>query len=208
LFASPGFDAFISYRVSTDSDLARKLFDRLSVPTKEQPSPRPYLDQICLTPGAPWEDGFVHGILASQVFVPILSCHGEGRGSVGLMARLAPAAVDNVLLEWEIALELHMQGRIKAIFPILAGPVQDRMFAAFPFAEINALPQTVSEGTRKRLLSALQSAHVKGSAMAGKRTVQEIVQGIAKFQGCMLSHYGLVDNAVDYAVQRAREVME
>ena len=99
--ASAGYDLFLSYRVATEKDLAGRLHDRVLANSTEshQRAPRVNLDRECLEAGRPFEDGFVAGLLASRVFVPLVSWSEAGRGSVGQLAALtAESPADNVLL--------------------------------------------------------------------------------------------------------------
>ena len=62
-------------------------------------------DKVRLVDGERWDDGFVQGLARSTVFVPLIS-----RGATEPMTRIAADAVDNVLLEWNLALRLHEMG--------------------------------------------------------------------------------------------------
>jgi hypothetical protein len=97
---APFFHVMISYRVSTEHQLARNLFDRLLLNSfKRIPmagmSPWPhgfeekrpgdanvFLDQVCLKSGENWKHseeggGFVGALLKSLIFVPLLSWRVE-----------------------------------------------------------------------------------------------------------------------------------
>jgi hypothetical protein len=97
--ANPFFHVIISYRVSTENNLARKMFDRLifnsynRIPaTDNNPWPdefcsdhqreghaRVFLDQVCLKAGETWGagGGYVGALMKSFVFVPLLSWNVE-----------------------------------------------------------------------------------------------------------------------------------
>merc|ERR1740117_1910425 len=77
---------FISYRVASDRQLARRLYGLLSDMTLEDTDQklRVYLDQTRLEDGQRWDSGFMDGLANSWVFVPIVSV-----GSVGPMRNLA-----------------------------------------------------------------------------------------------------------------------
>ena len=81
----------------------------MTQPQNQQPL-KIYLDVAKLKDGARWDTGFMDGITASQIVVPIVSV-----GALAPMAALAQddgsttAAtdrVDNVLMEWLATLEL------------------------------------------------------------------------------------------------------
>ena len=155
----PFFHVMISYRVSTEAQLARNMFDRLLLNSfkripevglsqwpdgfsyeKQRPGhANVFLDQVCLKTGENWKSseeggGFVGALLKSLIFVPLLSWRVETEnqddlkmkfmGSIGeMVARYSGAlgafvhpspverpfcdAVDNVLLELILAMELH-----------------------------------------------------------------------------------------------------
>ena len=87
---------FISYRVASDRELARRLYDELSALTIEETGQklRVYLDQQRLEDGQRWDSGFMEGLAKSWVFVPIVSV-----GSVRPMLELDAGSdwCDNVL---------------------------------------------------------------------------------------------------------------
>ena len=109
---------FISYRKASDKNLARKIYENLHDKILENGSKmRVYFDEQSLEDGQSWEDGFIQGLSRSWVFVPIVSVE-----SLQEMVRKAEdqEECDDVLMEWFVAIELHLRGRIKAVFPIMA----------------------------------------------------------------------------------------
>mmetsp|Transcript_23305 Transcript_23305/g.39489 ORF Transcript_23305/g.39489 Transcript_23305/m.39489 type:complete len:220 (+) Transcript_23305:92-751(+) len=50
------YDCFISYRVSTDLDVAETIYNFL-----KEKNIQPFWDKKCLTPGLPWKQGFMQG---------------------------------------------------------------------------------------------------------------------------------------------------
>ena len=75
---------------------------------------------MCLKDGERWDTGFMTGLSASWIIVPIVSS-----GSLEPMNQLfqedgTPSDwCDNVLLEWIAALELYSSKQVKAIMPII-----------------------------------------------------------------------------------------
>jgi serine/threonine protein kinase len=119
---APRFDAFVSYRVASDKDARAALVAAL-----EARGLRVWSDaQLALASvGDPWRDPFCDALAASRVFVPIVS-----RGAVNAGAELparhwpslrANSALDNVLLEHRLALELGEHGLCEAVVPVLLG---------------------------------------------------------------------------------------
>ena len=112
------YHVFISYRVQTEKKLAKAIFDKLSGMTLVESGQklRVYLDSERLEDGERWDSGFMDGLSASWIVVPILSS-----GSLGPMADLAGSeSCDNCLLEWIAALELFGRRGVKAVMPIIA----------------------------------------------------------------------------------------
>ena len=120
---STDFHVFISYRVATEAALAKQLYEKLSSKTLAETGQklRVYLDQICLEDGERWDAGFMQGLGASWIAVPIVSA-----GSLGPMAALFDEdgeptdSCDNVLLEWTAMLELYNRAELMAVMPIIA----------------------------------------------------------------------------------------
>eukprot|EP01047_Picozoa_sp_COSAG01_P089734 COSAG01_NODE_21760_length_886_cov_1.174079_1_plen_206_part_10 len=69
------FHVFISYRVASEATFAKALYDALSdmTLTATQQKLRVYLDQVRLEDGARWDVGFMSGLSASWIAVPIVS---------------------------------------------------------------------------------------------------------------------------------------
>ena len=192
---------FISYRVASDRELARRLHDSLSELTIEETGQklRVYLDATRLEDGQRWDTGFMEGLSKSWVFVPIVSV-----GCVEPMMGLSDGEkdwCDNVLLEWTAALELHQRGAIKAVLPVLSG--QDNFFsdAQAAFGGVSALPGRVSAATMEQVAMHLQE-HTDDGSIEGLRelvqqatgeaepTIKNIVSGLLKFQGIKVSASG------------------
>eukprot|EP01051_Picozoa_sp_SAG22_P008912 SAG22_NODE_708_length_7748_cov_3.772650_2_plen_787_part_00 len=112
------YGGFISYRVRADAALALALHGAASQEAGPG-GPVVYLDRVALVDGARWDRGFLGGLGRTDVFVPLVT-----------LAALEPLfeigestcdRVDNVLLEYTVAIALFNAGRLKAIMPVLAG---------------------------------------------------------------------------------------
>ena len=67
--------------------------------------------------GISWEEGFCDGLVRSRIFIPLLS-----RGGLHNFTKLqADSNCDNVLLEYNLALELRERGLVEFIYPIMIG---------------------------------------------------------------------------------------
>merc|ERR1711969_212677 len=191
---------FISYRVASDRELARRLYDELSAVTIEETGQklRVYLDQERLEDGQRWDSGFMEGLAKSWVFVPIVSV-----GSVRPMTQLSDESdwCDNVLLEWTAALELHQRGRVKSVLPLLASQGDFFADAQDGFGGISALSTHVSAATMEQVTMHLQET-TGDRSVAGlgellqqasgqpEPTVQAVVQSLLKFQGIKVTESG------------------
>ena len=191
---------FISYRVASDRELARRLHDSLSALTIEETGQkmRVYLDATRLEDGQRWDTGFMEGLSKSWVFLPIVSA-----GCVQPMMGLSDVEdwCDNVLLEWTAALELHQRGTIKAVLPLLAGQGSFFSDAEAAFGGVSALPSTVSVATMEQVAMHLQD-HTDDGSIEGLQelvqqatgepepTIRNIVSALLKFQGIKVTASG------------------
>jgi hypothetical protein len=189
---------FISYRVASDRDLARRLYDALSAITLDETGQklRVYLDQTRLEDGQRWDSGFMEGLSRSWVFVPIVSM-----GSVQPMMGLDDGEdwCDNVLLEWTAALELHQRGIVKAVLPVIQGSFFSDAQAAF--GGLSGLPAHASAATMEQVVTHLKDI-TDDSSTEGLRelvqqasgqpepTIQGVVNSLLKFQGIKVTESG------------------
>ena len=69
------YHVFISYRVASERDFAKALFDALSEVIIESTGQRlrVYLDQVRLEMGERWDVGFIQGLRSSWIVVPVIS---------------------------------------------------------------------------------------------------------------------------------------
>ena len=112
----PEFDVFISYRVASDKEHAKTLYELLTAA-----GIKVWWDAKCLQPGVPWEDGFCDGLVKSGIFLPLLSRGAinhatSARQSFPLLTE--DSACDNVLLEYRLALELREMGLVSKVIPL------------------------------------------------------------------------------------------
>ena len=205
---------FLSYRVATEKRVAKSLWEKAQLPecTRALPHalrPRVFLDQKCLVTGAPWEEGFTTALSSSMVFVPLVSWHAaEGRdaarGSVASLVALRPGGkdwCDNVLFEWELALELlACEGApLSCIMPVLVGDCDERGFRDYfdcgqDMAQLSSAPGG-SPKTKERVVKAMEAMGHAPSAELATRSVREVVQQLLRLQGVKLE--GPVEKELD-----------
>lgn len=121
---------FISYRVKTDQDIARKLCQSLQKCFLEwdqvsQVQVKCFWDAQDITNASDWKETFLYALDHCLVFVPIVS-----EATLAPFKRISVTDVspDNVLLEYEVANQLAKDGKL-VIFPILIGGTDRGMFA-------------------------------------------------------------------------------
>jgi hypothetical protein len=135
----------------------------------------------------------MEGLATTWVFLPILSC-----GALAPMMQLSPQEdwVDNVLLEWSAALELHQRGRVSSILPLLVGDDSGDFFAdaAAAFGGTAALPTHTPTATLERATTHLQDTTsdpsldnlrelVAKATGSSEISVQAVVNSVLKYQG-------------------------
>ena len=225
--------------MSSDSELVEKLYDKI---TKEHPTMKVFLDKRELVLGEAWGQGFADAITHSRVVVLVMSrgtfscSHGKTCAKCpNNVARLEqnPDAEDNVILEYDLALEMFEMGRIKRIVPLLVGDLEDdsrlgKMYLDFfnqfrPCLCWDAIPDKKASVIQKRachMLSKVPELKVQLDAskdrnLANKklregipsllrgRTVKQTLHAITCMQGIKL--VGLPDSTISEACKRLGE---
>ena len=233
------WDLFISYRVTSDADLVEKLYDKI---TKEHPTMKVFLDKRELVLGEAWGQGFADAITHSRVVALVMSrgtfsCpHGKTCDNCPHnIARLQrnPDAEDNVILEYDLALDMFDMGRIKRIVPLLVGDLHDHehlgaMYHDFfdkfkPCLSWDAVPDRKASTIQKRachMLSKFPELKLQLDATKDKnlkhkklregipsllrgRTVRQTLTAITSMQGIKL--VGLPDSTISEACKRLGE---
>ncbi len=141
------YDVFLSYRWNDfDSPLTLGLFDRFSLfnITSLQRAVEVFLDRMRLQDGRNFRDDFGKSLAYSTVVVPIISYEALLR-----MMKHDPTTVDNVLVEWILALccEAEMINREnKRIFPVMMGKMDMNIGRRkrLDFREFDQLPSKLN----------------------------------------------------------------
>ena len=145
------YDAFLSYRVWCDADVVEKVYWILT-----SKGLRVFWDKQCLVPGAPWEDGFVQGLKRSRHVVAFVS----EQAVMGIADGTAAQQPDNVLKEWELAVDKLTTGQRTYIVPVLLGRYVSvakggealQKFGAFGEFNSNSWPAAHSTTCRTRTI--------------------------------------------------------
>ncbi|KAJ3033193.1 hypothetical protein HDV00_006663 [Rhizophlyctis rosea] len=149
---------FLSHRVATDRFTAKELAWLLS----EEGNVHCYVDEYCLTPGKKWEEGFMEGLYHSQVV--LLLCSEAGLERV----KGADKVKDNMLLEWEHALDLQDAGT-HTVVPLFIGTTDANTNAHYDFKayDTSAYPDEM---------------HCHQDSPK-KRTIKQTIQSVFDLQG-------------------------
>ena len=198
---------FLSYRVFSDADLARTLFERLTDEGIDV-----WWDKECLPKGKSWEEGFADGLFGSALFVPILS-----KAALAPFAGLdAQAGCDNVFLEHRLALEMLARGRIKRIFPIFVGERREDSSQQPSFGDAN--PGKILPSCKDVLVPAVErkvTEHLRRKRYRRQRLVEEqgahattvgaVVRALTQNQGELLS--GTQEAAIERLVASVQRMV-
>ena len=180
------YDVFLSYRVDSDSDHVAMLYEALCARELTV-----WLDRECLLPGQPWEEGFCEGLINSATFVCLLS-----RGAINHPTKpwqcfskmTETSKCDNVLLEWNMALELRQRGMIDGIFPIFIGDRDAEGCYGDYFAggcHPSNLPGIAVAAVAEKLQLHLDTQGL-GAVYVEQATVKGVVEMISAHQGGFL----------------------
>jgi hypothetical protein len=93
------------------------LFEIVSSTSSKHAAPEVFWDKVRLEDDKPWEKSFVEALGSSRIFVPVL-CANTLASFVDHQG-----IIDDLLLEFMLALELFRAGRILAIIPVVYGEI-------------------------------------------------------------------------------------
>lgn len=197
----PEFDVFISYRVRSDAEHAKLVYDKLT-----DAGYKVWLDQVSLLKGDSWIEGFCDGLIKSRIFIPIISkssINSESAKQSNFAELKADSKVDNVLLEYWLALELQHRGFVDKIYPLLVGTKgldenDDTKEVYGNFFKENGVPNLEDEVVVKEvedLLGVQLERMCLGSAILNSLSVGTILTTILKNQGRLIE--GEIDTAFD-----------
>jgi len=183
--------------VKSDKDLALKLFYALSAETKEDGEAfRPFLDVECLNDGEEWEAGFLNGLQSAAVILCLVSEDGI-KGIEG-----AHQWQDNVLLEYEYALDKHEKDTA-ALLPLMVGKNVDgglyKAFGTFGVSQYSeakhASPKTTRGSVRGTMETFFKIQGIKTDPNSLSDRVRDITEKVSE----VLKRYGRLEEAkADY----------
>ncbi|KAI9205553.1 uncharacterized protein BJ171DRAFT_500760 [Polychytrium aggregatum] len=157
-------DFFMSYRVRNDKESVRALYCAMMA---KPHSYHIYFDELCLNNGQDWEIGFINGLKRSKVILLFVSEGGLER------MKLAHEQPDNLLLEWELSLDLENA----IVQPILIDQIvqiDDETYSKPFFPLLSEFPDKMP-------------IHPRSSR---KKTIRRILEDLMKKQAVKLSYSG------------------
>jgi len=181
------FDIFLSYRVNSDSDHVTMFYNALTALGLSV-----WLDKECLLPGQLWEEGFCNGLINSATFVCLIS-----RGAINNADKprqcftklTAESMCDNVLLEWNMALELRQRDMLDCIYPVFIGDKDIEGVSYGDYFSTGCHPQSLPEVVVTAVADKLQE-HLDhqglGAVYMEQETVKQTVDSICSYQGGFL----------------------
>jgi Protein kinase domain/TIR domain len=195
------YDIFLSYRVDTDFNHAKRMYEQLTAV-----GVKVWWDQKCLEPGEPWGIGFCRGMTKSRIFMPLLS-----RGSLKSIGELQKSSrCDNLYLEFMLALELKERGTLEKILPIFIGDYDSSgMYYKYTFRGVDpchpesfndVVVDSVQQIFRDRLEELALGMPILESLM-----VSEVMANLLKYQGCFIE--GALVNSIDTLIRTHLQVL-
>ena len=106
--------------------------------------------------GQNWRVGFLHGLHHASVFVAIIS-----EDTLASIIKNAATGTDNVLLEYEAALELHAASRM-AVIPLLVGKHKSvqgdgAVYKRFAMPRMDEFPDAPHAGSGKNVRATMEA---------------------------------------------------
>mmetsp|Transcript_4296 Transcript_4296/g.6435 ORF Transcript_4296/g.6435 Transcript_4296/m.6435 type:complete len:392 (-) Transcript_4296:1028-2203(-) len=186
------YDVFLSYRQSpVDSPLVAAIFDRFTLfnVTTSQRAIEVFLDNQRLEKGREFRDDFSKALTHSAVVVPFLSTKSMER-----MLKHDAESVDNVLVEWILALVCYNNKELQAmthirILPILLGPPDsnNERRRSFNFEDIESVPDIRPLATIVIVKDILKNNSLPVPMELDSYTVRSILKSLTVFNGFLPS---------------------
>jgi GTPase SAR1 family protein len=223
------YDVFLSYRWGKEHNkhddlLVKHIFDILAyecVASEEYRQIDVFLGKERLQEGRRFDSDFARALCRSALFMPIVSVEALSRMTA---EKRHKAEVDNLLLEWIIALHLvgSPKSKLAAIFPIFIG---ERRFSSDNICvSISRLSETgvleeLSTDIPEETFRVARILLEENGILIGKeieeeffhRSVKDIVKGLMAFMGqeaCEVEPQLLVDTLTEKATELLTETYE
>jgi len=183
----PSYDVYISHRWidNAPDEAAQMLYDALLGCTvgNEQRAISVFYDRVRLKEGLHFQEAFGLALSNSAVFVPILCSSALQR-----MLTHDPDSVDNVLVEWMMALGCvsdTTHSKMRRIYPLMFGERNEDGSVGDLFAEgvLDNLPEIVPSASIDVVRELLLRNSMSLSSSSYTRTVREVVKSVCKYIG-------------------------
>ena len=182
------YDIFLSYRVNSDLHHCELMYEMLT-----EKGLRVWWDMKCLQPGVDWEEGFCEGLIKSRAFVPLWS----RTGLQNFETLTESSRLDNVLLEYRLAVELNSFNLIEFVFPIMIGDCSGDCADPRACSYTNyyksgcgpRCPNIVVKSVEEKLCEHLNNQGL-GAPIVPNPTVKGIFQSYSNYQGGFIQGVG------------------
>jgi hypothetical protein len=176
------YDFFISYRKSSEQDLANQLYfainERLHDNARDYPNLNCFVDSKCLVPGENWKEGYKEALKNSSVIIMLIS-----EAAVSSFKKITEQTEDNVLHEWEMAIEYNKTME-KAILPIFVDRLEGaNNISRFKFER--DYPNVKANNTNitvKEIMNALLDLHGARISEISDEILKKIFTKLANFE--------------------------
>ena len=189
------YDVFLSYRWgNNDSMFVQCVFDRLTLHTVgyTHRSIVTFLDNRRLQMGRQLQGDLAKAISNTSIMMPIISSEALKK-----MLDHSPSTVDNVLLEWLLALNCyrHISCRLNKILPVLFGSRKEgAVMSIFEENIVDRLPDLTPDATLELAWSLLNERGISIKEDLMCLTVRDIAKRMLQFL-CILG-WKKTDNAL------------
>ncbi|ORY23910.1 TPR-like protein [Rhizoclosmatium globosum] len=144
-------DVFISYRVSSEAQVAKWLASLIERVGRRRCNKdiRVFLDSNCLNKGEDWEQGFLNGLRNSKLIIYLISAASLET----LIEKTNANKVDNVLLEIETGLKMKAADQAR-LLPIFVGSIMaDGSYSPFDTSYFSGskYPDTIHAGSKNNV---------------------------------------------------------
>ena len=180
------YDVFISHRWNKEDDkvvdlLCDALLNRAV--GRDKRAIQVFLDKVRLKEGLQFQNALGRALINSTILIPVFSAAALNR-----LLTHNPSEVDNLLIEWILALECMedpIHSKLRKICPLIFGERSPDGSIGDMFAEgiIAQLPEVVPAKSIETVASILKENHIDESPHLHHRTVQSVVSEMSKFLG-------------------------
>ena len=184
----PFYDVFISHRWGDDDDiLCEQLYDAFlgHIVGEEKRDVQVFWDKIRIKEGQQFQTAFGTALINSTCFLPVVSSEALNK-----MQNHDHSKIDNVLVEWILALECMqdaVHSKMRGIFPLMFGGRKGDGCIGDLFAEgvIDGLPDTIPTASILVVKRLLTENDIILRSSLDACTVRTVVQELVNYNGML-----------------------